>query len=282
MVTLEKFKMIHGVKLRQIGPHLAIASGSIFGSYLLAIYLDSKNKTKVRILNQYINLSQRETFKYSESNGLIENIQNFWKQSRESQKTIYSLIAANSTIFLAWRIPAFSVYLNRYFLHSINSHPSSMLGSIFSHKSFVHLGFNMMALYSFGTFLHEKMGREQFLAFYISSGMSSSLTSHMYKSFRRNNTPSLGASGAIFGVVGGCAHFPELKVSLIFLPVHSVPISQALPAMMGIDALGLLLDWKIFDHAAHLGGSLFGYSLYPISQNKIWKNRKEIQRYMGF
>lgn len=274
--------MILGYRLRQIGPHLAIASGSIFGSYLLAIYVDSKKKATSHILNQYLSLSHRRTVKYSESKGLVENIQNFWKQSRESQKTIYSLIAANSAIFLAWRIPVFNFYLNRYFLHAINSHPLSMLGSIFSHKSLVHLGFNMLALNSFGTFLHEKMGREQFLAFYISSGMASSLTSHIYKSFRQNYTPSLGASGAIFGVVGGCAHFPELKVSLIFLPIHSVPISQALPTMMGIDALGLLMDWKIFDHAAHLGGSLFGYSMYPISQNNVWKNRKEIQRTLNF
>ena len=274
--------MIHGLRLRQIGPHLAIASGTVFGSYLLAIYVDSKNTTINHKISQYLDLSPRRTVKYSESNSLIENILNFWQKSRQSQKTIYTLIAANSAIFLAWRIPALSLYLNRYFLHSINSHPLSMLGSIFSHKSLVHLGFNMLALNSFGTFLHEKMGREQFLAFYISSGMSSSLTSHIYKSFYRNYTPSLGASGAIFGVVGGCAHFPELKVSLIFLPIHSVPISQALPAMMGIDALGLLLGWKVFDHAAHLGGSLFGYSLYPFSQTKLLKNRKEIQRYLRF
>ena len=274
--------MISGLRLRQIGPHLALASGSIFGSYLLAIYIDSKKKSRYSNFNQYLGLSQNRSIKYSEPDGLIENIQRLWQQCRESQKTIYSLIAANSAVFLAWRVPVFSSYLNRYFLHSINSHPMSMLGSIFSHKSLVHLSFNMLALNSSGTFLHEKMGREQFLAFYISGGMSSSLTSHIYKSIRRNYTPSLGASGAIFGVVGGCAHFPELKVSLIFLPIHSVPIDQALPAMMAIDALGILLDWKIFDHAAHLGGSLFGYSYFPLSQDKIWKNRKKIQQYMKF
>lgn len=136
----------------------------------------------------------------------------------------------------------------------------------------------MFALMSFGSFLHDKMGREQFLAFYLSSGMSSALASHIYKAFRKNYTPSLGASGAIFGLVGGCAHYPELKVSLIFLPIHSVPINQALPLMMGVDSLGILLNWKVFDHAAHLGGSLFGYSFLPISQDTIWKNRSKILR----
>jgi rhomboid-like protein len=91
----------------------------------------------------------------------------------------------------------------------------------------------------------------------------------------------LGASGAIFGVVGACAHYPQLKVSLILLPIHSVPISQALPVMMSIDALGLVRNWSMFDHAAHLGGSLFGYAFFPFSQDIIWKNRRKILNYIG-
>lgn len=269
-------------RLRRIVPYVAFASGTVFCSYLLAIYADSRKKFKYHSkFDQYPFASRRQT-KSFDTGDLIGEARRFWENARESQKTMYSLMASNAIVFLAWRISALSIFMNRYFLHSIDSHPLSMLGSMFSHKSMVHLGFNMLALSSFGTFLHERMGREQFLAFYISAGTASSLTSHFYKSLRWNFTPSLGASGAIFGVVGGCAHFPELKVSLIFLPIHSAPISQALPAMMGIDALGLLFDWKMFDHAAHLGGSLFGYSFYKTSQHKIWNNRKEIQKYLRF
>ena len=112
----------------------------------------------------------------------------------------------------------------------------------------------MLALNSFGPFLHDKMGREQFLAFYISAGMSSSIVSHLYKVFGGTSSRHL-VHPVLFSVlVGACAHYPELKVSLIFLPIHSIPISQALPVMMGFDALGMVMDWKIFDHAAHLGG----------------------------
>ena len=271
----------HLLRPKRIGPYLAVATGTIFGSYALAIYVDSRNKYQFPALNQFSAFNQRKPFKYSSTDGPIDNFQIFWKQCRESQKTIYSLIAANMLVFLAWRIPSFTPYLNRYFLHSINSSPIGMVGSVFSHKSFMHLGFNMLALNSFGPFLHERMGREQFIAFYISAGTSSSIISHLYKSFRWSFVPSLGASGAIFGLVGACAHYPELKVSLIFLPIHSIPISQALPIMMGVDALGMTLNWKIFDHAAHLGGSLFGYSFYRISQDKIWKNRRKIQKYFA-
>lgn len=271
----------HLLRPKRIGPYLAVATGTILGSYGIAIYLDSKNKYQFSSFNRFSGSNSRKSFQYSSTDNPIDNFRKFWKQCRESQKTIYSLIAANSLVFLAWKIPAFSPYLNRYFLHSINSAPISMLGSTFSHKSLMHLGFNMLALNSFGPFLHDRMGREQFLAFYISAGMSSSIVSHLYKSLRWNFIPSLGASGAIFGLVGACAHYPELKVSLIFLPIHSIPISQALPAMMGFDALGMIMDWKIFDHAAHLGGSLFGYSFYRISQEKIWKNRRKIQNYFN-
>lgn len=269
-------------RLRLIGPFVAVASISVFSSYMLAIYVDSRKKTLNNSKLKHFSFVSRRQSNGFDVGDLREEARRYWKNARESQKTIYSLIASNTCVFLAWRIPAMSTFMNRYFLHSINSHPLSMIGSMFSHKSLLHLGFNMLALNSFGTFLHDKMGREQFLAFYISAGTASSLMSHIYKSIRWNFTPSLGASGAIFGIVGGCAHFPELKVSLIFLPIHSVPISQALPLMMGVDALGLLLNWKIFDHAAHLGGSLFGYVFYKTSQHKIWNNRKELQKYLIF
>ena len=266
---------------RQTGPHIAFASSLIAGSYILALYSDSQKKVR-KLRPAYFMTPYSNRVQYRQAiDSPFDWAKNVWSTSRDSQKTIYALTASNILVFLAWRVPVFSDLMVKYFLHSINSTPLSMLGSVFSHRSALHLGFNMLALNSFGTFLHEKMGREQFLAFYMSAGTASSLTSHLYKSFSRNYTPSLGASGAIFGIVGASAHFPELKVSLIFLPIHSIPISQALPAMIGIDALGLLRGWKSFDHAAHLGGTCFGYSFYKISQDKIWKNRRNIQKKLG-
>ena len=268
-------------QFRRFGPHFGLATGVIFSSYITAIYLDSKKKNLNFRFGQLINLKGNLNERLSTSDDLIGRFKLFWKQSRESQKTIYLLIAANTLVYFSWKFPMFSNYMNRFFLHSIRSHPLSMIGSIFSHKSLMHLGFNMLALNSFGVFLSEKMGREQFLAFYLSAGTFSSLASHVYKGLKFNFTPSLGASGAIFGVVGGCAHFPELKVSLIFLPIHSVPINLALPAMMGVDALGMLMNWKMFDHCAHLAGSLFGYTFYSFSQNYVWNNRKKISNFLN-
>ncbi len=274
--------MIHWYRLRGTAPYVWMAGGTVFASYATAIYVDSTRRKQVNFHDAIFNGKLRKRLHNAElSEDPIGWAKAHWSSRRESQKTIYSIIAANAAVFLAWRVPALSIPMRQFFLHSIRSHPLSMLGSIFSHRSFTHLLFNLLALNSFGTFLHDQMGREQFIAFYLSAGSASSLASHLYKSLRLNFTPSLGASGAIFGVVGGCAHYPQLKVSLIFLPIHSVPISQALPVMMGIDAVGLVRNWSMFDHAAHLGGSLFGYAFYPFSQDTIWKNRRKILNCVG-
>lgn len=278
--------MVPWYRLRGCGPYVWMAGGTIVASYAAAIYVDYRKKKQVYLYNVIHNGKLRKNVftrgaPIDPGEDPIGWAKAHWSSRRESQKTIYSIIAANTAVFLAWRIPALTPHLHRFFLHSIRSHPLSMIGSMFSHRSFTHLLFNMVALNSFGTFVHDQMGREHFLAFYLSAGSASSLASHLYKCLRLNYTPSLGASGAIFGVVGAAAHYPHLQVSFIFLPIHSVPISQALPVLMGIDAVGLLRNWSMFDHAAHLGGSLFGYTFYPISQDTIWKNRRKILSTIG-
>jgi rhomboid-like protein len=157
-----------------------------------------------------------------------------------------------------------------------------MLTSIFSHRTVTHLAFNMLALWSFGTLLHDRIGREHFLAFYTSSGLSASLGSHMFKLWRHDTARSLGASGALFGVAGACAHLPDVKVSLIFLPFHSFSLDKVLPAIMLFDLVGLVRGWQSFDHAAHLSGALTGYLLYDVSSNRIWPNRFKILRSVGY
>lgn len=204
-------------------------------------------------------------------------LQDYWKNQRESQRTMLGLIGLNVAVFLGWRIPMLQPLMSRYFLHSTTSHPITLLTSTFSHHGPLHLAFNMLALYSFGQVLHDRMGREQFLAFYLTSGMTASLGSHLVKLWRGDGTRSLGASGALFAVAGGCAHVPGVNVSLIFLPInHSVPIGWALPGLMAMDLVGLVQRWQTFDHAAHLSGALTGYLLYPLSQGYLWPQRRKI------
>ncbi len=203
----------------------------------------------------------------------------WWSSLPQADQTIYALIALNGAVFCGWRIPSMSRFMGRFFLHSIRSHPITMATSTFSHATALHLALNMVALYSFGGIIHRTMGREQFLAFYMTSGLCASGGSHLVKALRRDPTPSLGASGAIFGLAGAtCAAYPSMNVSLIFIPFASAPISHALPAMMAIDVAGLVSRWTSFDHAAHLAGVLSGGALFFASTRLIWPHRRRIQR----
>lgn len=233
-----------------------------------------KNPTSTLFTRQH-----NSTLILSNPNSLHER----WKNLKESQRTIIGIVALNSLVFGAWRIPSLSRVMNKYFLHSTASHPVTLLTSTFSHKTFMHFGFNMLALYSFGQILHDRIGREHFLAFYLTSGVFSSLGSHFYKSWRNDYARSLGASGALFGVSAACAaNIPNINVSLIFLPFHSFPLDKAMPVIMGIDVIGLVRRWQSLDHAAHLSGAMMGYLFFRFSERTVWKNRRKILRAFGY
>lgn len=164
------------------------------------------------------------------------------------------LSLANLAVFLNSRRLASS----RHFINSLFSPSPSMTLACFNHAGFGHLAMNMLALNSFGPMVEERMGSAHFLAFYLSCGTVSSLASLMYKARMGITIPSVGASGAVCGVIGASAHCPGVHVSPIFLPL-SMPIEHAFPSLVAMDLIGLVRGGSPFDHAAHLGGSLSGY-----------------------
>lgn len=260
--------------------YVAMTAGGVAASYVAAMAVDVERE-KARRKRWLAAVDYRSGSKHSGQGGATA-ISAWWRSRRESERTILSLMAANGAVFLAWRMPFLTGAMSRYFVHSTRSHPVTMATSMFSHVSGLHLLVNMIALYSFGRVLHERMGREQFMAFYLSSGLVSSAGSHLVRSYRQDLVRSLGASGAVFGVAAGCAHNPDLRVSLIFLPFLSIPISVALPAMMAYDALGLFKRWSTFDHAAHLSGAIFGYVAHAASMQHIWPQRHRILQSLGY
>lgn len=204
----------------------------------------------------------------------------WWSRMRESQATVLALIGANAAVFAAWRLPGLYPLMHRYFMLSHSSHPLSLGLCMFSHQQVGHFIFNSLALYSFGTILHDQMGREHFLAFYLSAGLSSSLGSYLYRWYQAEAFASLGASGAIFGVVGALAKSTDIQVSTIIFPFVSVPLSKAFPCLVAFDTIGLFRNWKTLDHAAHLSGAGFGY-LCKDPLDKLWRRRSTILRSLG-
>ncbi|KAJ1680425.1 hypothetical protein EV182_000006 [Spiromyces aspiralis] len=174
-----------------------------------------------------------------------------WYSVPASQRLVYCIVGANLLVFGLWQVPRAVPFMSRHFLHDPRSGKSyTLFTSMFSHNELLHLGFNMVALLSFSKAVGPLMGAEQFTAFYLSSGVLASLTSHLGAGVLRSTIlPSLGASGAIYALLGATMmYYPHSKVSLIFLPFFPISIGHAFPALMLFDVMGILLRWQQFDH----------------------------------
>lgn len=164
------------------------------------------------------------------------------------------------------------------------------LTHMFMHDGFWHLFFNMYTLFIFGTHLERIWGTRKFLLFYFVTGIGAvavhtgvewlqvqnwmaaaadgSLAAqnaiHMLKM-----TPSVGASGAIYGVLMGYAMlYPDSVLTLIFPPISMkakwfVLVFAAIELLTGVTGTGGGIA-----HFAHLGGLIFGFILIW-----YWKKR---------
>ena len=180
-----------------------------------------------------------------------------------------SLVLANGVIFLCWTrslrgaqsLEAAYPWLRKYFLHhAFSGRGLPLVGSAFSHATFPHFLFNMMALYSFGTALCRDLGPENFLAWYMSAAALTSLGGMLVKLGMTCTTPSLGASGAVLFMAATTAfRFPDAQFGIIFLPFITLPAWQMMMGIVSLDCAGLLLGWRMFDHGAHLSAVACGY-----------------------
>ncbi|KAJ1505783.1 hypothetical protein HMI54_005652 [Coelomomyces lativittatus] len=207
---------------------------------------------------------------------------NQWFQLNEGQRWLTTLIGTNLVIFGLWQVPSFRCqsFMNKWFLQS-QSRTSTILFSSFSHKSPSHFAFNMFALWTLGNVLFMKMPKEEALSFYISSGLFSGAASHVF-----TRAPSLGASGCLYGILAALSlSDPDLRISLIFLPMLSIPLKYGFPMILSMDLIGLARGWKVLDHMGHLGGAFFGMMYMTYFREMIWvdfldwyrRNKKSIK-----
>lgn len=94
---------------------------------------------------------------------------------------------------------------------------------------------------------------------YLSAGVAGSFTSLLYKAIKRSTISSWGASAAVLGALSfAITKNPDAKLAFVFLPQYPFSGEQGLAGLILFDLVGLIAGWRIFDHAAHLGGVLFG------------------------
>lgn len=146
-------------------------------------------------------------------------------------------------------------------------HVHQIFTYMFFHGNFLHLAFNMFALYVFGTSLEVQWGTRRFLLYYFTCGVGASVI-YLMTTMHKIDPEHLmiGASGAIFGLLLGFAMtFPNKILNIYFL--H--PIKAKYFAMMyaGIEILLGVINYNgdISAHFTHLGGMLTGFVFLQIS-----------------
>jgi rhomboid protease GluP len=131
--------------------------------------------------------------------------------------------------------------------------------SMFLHAGFVHLALNMLSLYFLGAFVEVAFGRGRFLALYLASGLAGGIA---YLYFGNFNGSVVGASGAIFGLLGGVLGYSLRRGTFSW---HNPLIRQ----LLILTALNLYVGFSVsnISNTAHIGGLLgglaFGWLLAP-------------------
>lgn len=161
----------------------------------------------------------------------------------------YALLFINAILFLAAHIDA--NIINKFVLisgHNMGHEYYRIITSMFLHYSLIHFTFNMYALYIIGSQLESFLGKYKYLFVYMISGISGSLLSMAFL----QDSASLGASGAIFGLLGSLVYFGyHYRVYL-----GTVIKSQIIPLIL----INLLIGFTIpgIDNSAHIGGLIGG------------------------
>lgn len=190
-----------------------------------------------------------------------------------------NLVAINILMFIATLINENFMVTNfaMFYPASPFFKPWQILTHMFMHGGFWHIFFNMYSLLMFGSILERSLGTKKYLIFYFVTGLGAAalhtgvewlqarvfIANGIAQAYQQLLvTPTLGASGAIYGVLIGFAMlYPQARLMLIFPPI---PVKAKWLVIIFV-AIELFLGINGFQegvaHFAHLGGMLFGWLL---------------------
>jgi membrane associated rhomboid family serine protease len=213
--------------------------------------------------------------------------------SRYSPVVTWMLIATNCVVFLFQNsmssfelerfLSHFALIPARYYeLFAGGSFDLSLdyflpfITMMFLHGGWLHLIFNMWTLWLFGPTVEDRMGPGRFLVFYLMCGIAAAIAQVL--SDPTSTVPSLGASGAIAGVLGCFVGLFPLGRVVVVVPIVFIPLFFEVPAFVFI---GLWFLIQLFQGTvelllassgggvawwAHVGGFLAGLALIPFFQ----------------
>lgn len=217
----------------------------------------------------------------------------------DRRSVVFGLIVINTLLYFASTFSGgvLNEQLSLFYFGSEYFKFPQVITHMFMHASLGHLFSNMFALFMFGSVLERVWGPQKFILFYVVTGLGAVLL-HMgvqawevyniagtilpsWEAIDRSRalqiiytTPTVGASGAVFGILAGFGLlFPNTELRFIFFPI---PIKAKY-------FIGAYILWELYRgiamspddniaHFAHLGGALFGFIMI-----KIWnKDRNSL------
>lgn len=221
----------------------------------------------------------------------------FFRTDNQTPPVVLNLMIANAVVFLATMLFDDNVLYGNFALFNVDFRcigqegmtlfrPWQLFTYMFMHGGFSHLFFNMFSLWMFGRTLEMQMGWKRFLIYYIVCGVGAALfqmaiaqidLAHMdvgsFMWVRYMQTPTVGASGAIFGLLLAFGMlYPDAIISLIFPPIAMkakwfVVVYGVLELLLGVSG-----TMSGVAHFAHLGGMFWGWLLLLLWQ-RMDRNR---------
>jgi membrane associated rhomboid family serine protease len=208
---------------------------------------------------------------------------------------IKGLIVSNVVVWFLFdvmvpplHIPLLNLVANYLALWPLGTYfyPWQLVTYMFMHGGFLHLFFNMLALWMFGMELENVWGSRKFLLYYLLCGVGGGLSNLLIAPLLGQAAATVGASGAVFGVLLAFGMlFPDRLIYIyFFLPIRA--------KYMVILWIGLEMLWGITGttdgvaHFAHLGGAFVGFlymavelDLIPLRAWFAGLRRPEVRRY---
>lgn len=197
--------------------------------------------------------------------------------SERTPYVCYALIALNVAIFLYTVIVAETNDTLRFIYWDYAMIPAridagenyiSLITSQFLHGGWLHLGGNLLFLWIYGDNLEEEFGHAGFLIFYLACGALAAYA--QYLAAPTSFTPTIGASGAIAGVMGGyLLLFPRAKIDILIIfvvffrifPLSAWIVLGVWLALQLIGGFGTPADGAGVAYWAHIGGFAAGVLL---------------------
>ena len=204
-----------------------------------------------------------------------------------------SLVFINFAVFAAWWImlllqtdiaiqSLIELGFQPVFLQSLGFELLTLISSMFMHGSPMHLLMNMIILILLGVPFEDRIGSGSFLRIYLISGFFGSLLTGSISLWNGEevDTIHIGASGAVFGIMGAFVLlYPRLEIPMLLGPIfmHRVPVFLSTLVFVAMETLYVALGTSDgIGHGTHMASFIAGVFLAPYYSKKTDDNESSI------